>query len=476
MLNISFIKTIPETTETKIITLTEGSKSLPSTLNKEEQTRIKAAMKQADFTGKSGTFLTVLGGKTKLIIAGISKTSTTQDWQKLGGGLLPYLSKDTAATFIISQKEDAAHIAYGLQLGAYRFDKYITKKEADKQSKFKKMTFVLDMPTAATKTYKDLAALAQSVYHARDLCNEPGNKLYPKTFVDDIQKLSKIGVDVEILNIKQLRDKGFNLLLAVSQGSANEPYVAILKWMGKKTKTYDMGLVGKGVTFDTGGINLKPFASLMDMHHDMNGAAAVVTTIESLANQQAPVNVIGIVGLVENMPSGTASRPQDIVTSLSGQTVEILNTDAEGRLVLADCMWYLQNHYGVTKMIDVATLTGAVMMALGSEYAGLFSNDETLAAALIEAGTTSGEKLWRLPMGEAYTKKTESTVADMKNIGGPQAGGSTAAGFLSRFVKDGTAWAHLDIAGVDKEEKGTPTCPKGATGFGPQLLTALLRK
>lgn len=476
MLTISFSQTLPQLTTTKIMTLTEGAKSLPASLSKDEQTHVKTAMTQAAFTAKAGTFLPILGGKTKIILAGISKQPTALEWQKLGGGLLPYLTKDVAAAFVSRMGDDMPHIAYGMQLGSYRFDKYVTKKDADKQSKLKKITFVTHAPDAATHLYKDLAALAESVCHARDLCNEPGNKLYPETFAKDIQKLTKYGVEVEILDAKQLREKGFNLLLAVAQGSSKEPYVAVLKWMGKKTKTFDMGLVGKGVTFDAGGINLKPFAGLFSMHHDMTGAAAVVTTIEALAKQKAKKNVIGIMGLVENMPSGTAIRPQDIVTSMSGQTVEILNTDAEGRLVLADCMWYLQDHYGVTKMIDIATLTAAMMMVLGAEYAGLFSNDDTLANALVDAGQNSGEKLWRFPMGDTYNKMLDSTVADMKNIGGPKAGSTTAACFLGRFVKHGTVWAHLDIAGVDNEEKGTPTCPKGATGFGPTLLTTLLKK
>lgn len=484
MIDISFAKTISTTSSVKIIGLLEGTKTLPASLSKDEKARATIALKQAGFTGKANTFVTVLGGAPKLIIVGFGKEPAILDFQKSGGSIVPHISKDETATIVIEPlkgvalKPDqiAAEMAYGIQLAAYRFDKYKTKKDEETQPKLKKITFVLEGSAAAAKAYQHAGALATAVTHARDLCNEPGNKLTPKLFAADIQKLTKIGVEVEILDVKMLKEKGFNLLLAVAQGSVNEPRVAIFKWIGKPIKkTIDLGLVGKGVTFDSGGLSLKPFASMLDMHHDMNGAAAVVTTLESLALQSAPVNVIGIVGLVENMPSGTATRPQDIVTSMSGQTVEILNTDAEGRLVLADCLWYLQDHYGVTKIIDLATLTGAVMMALGSQYAGLFTNDEKLATDLIAAGQTSDEKLWRLPMGEAYNKKIDSTVADMKNIGGPLAGGSTAACFLERFIKPETTWAHLDIAGVDKEDSGTALCPKGATGFGTRLLNAFIK-
>ncbi|MGN1063151.1 MAG: leucyl aminopeptidase family protein, partial [Alphaproteobacteria bacterium] len=279
----------------------------------------------------------------------------------------------------------------------------------------------------------------------------------------------------DILTLKELKAQKFGMLLSVAQGSANEPRVAVMKWMGNpKKKSFDLGLVGKGVTFDSGGISLKPGAGMGDMKQDMTGAAVVTATLRAAAHRQVKSNVIGIVGLVENMPSGTATRPGDIVTSLSGQTVEILNTDAEGRLVLGDCLWYMQQTYGVTKIIDVATLTGATMRALGDEYAGLFSNDEAFAQTLTEAGLASGEKVWRLPMNEAYDKLIDSPVADMKNIGGSNAGGSTAACFLGRFIKPKTVWAHLDIAGVDKEEKGQPLCPKGATGWGVRLLNRLI--
>ena len=273
-----------------------------------------------------------------------------------------------------------------------------------------------------------------------------------------------------------MKKAGFNLALAVAQGSVNEPRVAVIRWQGnKKDKKFSCGLVGKGVTFDSGGISLKPGAGMGDMKQDMTGAAVVVAVLKALALQKAPLNVVGVVGLVENMPSGSAIRPGDVVTSMSGQTVEILNTDAEGRLVLGDCLWYIQEKYGVKKVIDIATLTGATMRALGSEYAGIFSNDDVLCAELMTAGESSGENLWRLPVNEAYDKMINSDIADMKNLGGANAGGSTAACFLQRYIQPEVKWAHLDIAGVDKEEKGRPLTPKGATAFGVRVLVQYLQ-
>lgn len=293
----------------------------------------------------------------------------------------------------------------------------------------------------------------------------------------DIKRLDYLGIDVTVLDEAKLHDLGMDMLLSVAQGSVNSPRVAVLQWKGKKdAKEFDLGLVGKGVTFDSGGISLKPAANMGDMKGDMTGSAVVVAAIKAAALQKLPVNVVGVVGLVENMPSGSATRPGDVVRSMSGQTVEIVNTDAEGRLVLGDCLWYIQEKFGVKKIIDVATLTGSTMMTFGFEYAGLFANDDKLAAELTACGETSGEKLWRLPINAEYDKLMDSDIADMKNTGPRLAGGITAACFLQRFIKEGVKWAHLDIAGVDKDDKGHPLTPKGATGFGVRVLNCLLRK
>lgn len=468
----------------KIIGLAENAKLNSEALNNDEAKLVKKAITQANFYGKKGTFVEVFGSTGKIIVAGLGEKPDAIALQKLGGALANKLFKDCVACYYVEEikgcklgAEEIAHnIAFGLMIGSYRFDKYFTKKKQEEYPSLEQVIFKVKNPAQVSENFKDFAALSNAVRYARDLCNEPSNYLTPEVFSEDIKRLEYLDLEVEILGKKELEEKEFNMLLSVSQGSVLEPKVAIIKWRGNPdSEDWDCGLVGKGVTFDSGGISIKPANGMWDMKGDMTGAAVVVSSLKALALQKAPLNVIGIVGLVENMPSGSATRPGDIVTSMSGQTVEILNTDAEGRLVLGDCLWYIQERFGVTRLIDVATLTGATMRALGNEYAGIFSNNDRMAIELIKAGEQSAEKLWRLPMNEAYDKMIDSDIADMKNIGGANAGGSTAACFLGRFVKKGAEWSHLDIAGVDKEEKGTPLCPKGATAFGVRVLNKYLR-
>ena len=480
MITIQFVKEVKKS-DIRVIA-GQNEKATKGILTPTEQKTLSSAIKQAHFLGKEGQFVDVFGTNGKIVLAGIGDKPTETSFCDLGGRLATKLSKDAEIVYYatghhgVDDVQEAVQAAYGVVLGAYRFDKYLTKTKPEDKPSLKKMIIVLSNPTAAKNAFKEKQVIADSVYMARDLCAEPANVLNPKTFADKIADMKKIGLDVEILTLKELKAQKFGMLLSVAQGSCNEPRVAIMKWIGNpKKKGFDLGLVGKGVTFDSGGISLKPGAGMGDMKQDMTGAAVVSATMRSVAVRKVKSNIIGIVGLVENMPSGSATRPGDIVTSLSGQTVEILNTDAEGRLVLGDCLWYMQEKYSVKKIIDLATLTGAVMVALGEEYAGLFTNDDTFATELTEAGKNSGEALWRLPMNKAYNKMLDSDIADMKNIGGRVAGGSTAACFLSRFIKDGTTWAHLDIAGVDKFEKSRPTCPKGATGWGVGLLNNLIK-
>ena len=480
MITVQFVKEVKNSSVRVIATQTETVKT--GVLTATEKKTVAEAVKQAHFMAKEGQFVDVLGGKGKVIIAGIGDKPSEKIFCDLGGRLSTKLSKDSeiiyyaTGTHGVDETQEAVQVAYGVLLGAYRFDKYLTKTKPEDKPALKKITIVVSNPTAAKAAFKEKQAIADSVYMARDLCAEPANILNPKAFADKIVDMKKVGLDIEILTLKELKAQKFGMLLSVAQGSCNEPCVAIMKWIGNpKKKGFDLGLVGKGVTFDSGGISLKPGAGMGDMKQDMTGAAVVTATMRSVAARKVKSNVIGIVGLVENMPSGSATRPGDIVKSLSGQTVEILNTDAEGRLVLGDCLWYMQEKYGVKKIIDLATLTGAVMVALGEEYAGLFTNDDVFANELTEAGKKSGEALWRLPMNRSYNKMLDSDIADMKNIGGRVAGGSTAACFLGRFIKEGTTWAHLDIAGVDKFEKSRPTCPKGATGWGVGLLNNLIK-
>lgn len=469
----------------KLIGICEKARIPFGVFNDEEAALLRQAIRQKGFAGKVGTTVEAITPKGRIVAVGLGKNPGAADFQLAGASLLPLLTKDSEAIFLTeslkpckTDRQDAVcRIAFGMQIGAYRFDKYFSRKAEKDFPRLERVLFKIKDAAGAAERYRNAAALANAVRYARDLANEPANYLTPEVFAADIKRLKYLGLEIEILDRKQLREKGFGLLLAVAQGSVQEPKVAVIKWKGNPdSDKWDAGLVGKGVTFDSGGISLKPGAGMEDMKQDMTGAAVVAASLKALALQCSRKNVVGIVGLVENMPSGSATRPGDVVTSMSGQTVEIINTDAEGRLVLGDCLWYLQQAFGVGRIIDIATLTGATMRALGDQYAGLFCNNDKLADDLLKAGEESGERLWRLPVNENYNKQLDSDIADMKNIGGALAGGSTAACFLQRFIRKGVRWAHLDIAGVDKENKGSPLCPKGATGWGVRLLNAYLSK
>lgn len=485
MLEIVFTNGRISAKNVRVIGVAENTRIDSALLSPDENALLRQYAGQFNFCGKLGSFAEVCTKEGKIIALGLGEKPDALSLQKAGATLARKLFADESAVYLsapvkgcrLSESEIAQNLAFGLLLGTYRFDKYFTTKKADEYPSLERVTFKIKDAAAVTEAFKAKAALANAVRYGRDLCNEPANYLTPEVFAADIKRLEYLGLEVDVLGRKELEELGFGMLLSVAQGSVKEPQVVVIKWNGKPdSDEWDLGLVGKGVTFDSGGISIKPAAGMEDMKQDMTGAAVVAASLKALALQAAKVNVIGIVGLVENMPSGSATRPGDVVASLSGQSVEIINTDAEGRLVLGDCLWYLQSEYGVEKIVDIATLTGATMRALGSEYAGIFSNSDKLADALIKAGSMSGEPLWRLPINQNYNKMLDSNVADMKNIGGPLAGGSTAACFLERFVKPGVKWAHLDIAGVDKEDKGTPMCPKGATAFGIRLLNMFINQ
>ena len=370
----------------------------------------------------------------------------------------------------LSATDFIAGVSYGLALRSYRFDRYRTTDKPEDKPKL--ATIVLDAtdPAATTAAFASLQAVAAGVALTRDLVSEPANVLNPITFADLCKsKLGPLGVTVEVLTEAQMQ--GWGALLGVAQGSAIPPRTVIMRWLGADDpNAAPLAVVGKGVCFDSGGLSLKPPASMEDMKWDMGGAGVVTGLMAAIAGRKAKVNVVGAIGLVENMPSGTAQRPGDIVTSLSGQTIEVLNTDAEGRLVLADVLWHVKETIRPVAMVDLATLTGAVIVSLGSEYAGLFANDDALSDALTASGIKTGEKLWRLPLHDNYDKDINCDLADMKNIGSRGAAGSiTAAQFLKRFVGE-VPWAHLDIAGVTWTKKDAHTVPKGASGFGVRLL------
>jgi leucyl aminopeptidase len=369
----------------------------------------------------------------------------------------------------------AAHGAFGLRLASYRFDKYRTREPEGSGPRIASAEIAADEPALAAQAYERLSGLADAVCFARDLVSEPANVLFPAEFARRVSELSRLGLEVEVLGEAQMQALGMGALLGVGQGSRHESQLAILQWRGAADPSAaPVAFVGKGVCFDAGGISLKGAEHMEEMIIDMSGAAAAAGAMQALAARKAPVNAVGILGLVENMPDGAAQRPGDIVTTLSGQTVEVINTDAEGRMVLADALWYCQDRFKPRVMIDLATLTGAIMSALGGDIGGLFSNDEPLAANLLAASAATGERLWRLPLPEDYAKALESRAADVKHVGDRFGGAITAALFLKRFVGE-TPWAHLDVGMTVWKAKSTvPTSPDGATGFGVRLLDRLV--
>ncbi|MBU6499702.1 MAG: leucyl aminopeptidase, partial [Rhodospirillales bacterium] len=360
-------------------------------------------------------------------------------------------------------------------LRGYRFDRYRTTEKAEDKARLARLT-LLGADAKAKAGWESLRPVADGVFLARDLVSEPPNVLHPAEMAARCKGLEKLGLKVEVLGPREMRKLGFGALLGVAMGSANEPRMVVMHWKGApagRKQDKPLCFVGKGVTFDTGGISIKPAGGMEDMKWDMAGAGAVIGLMAALAGRRAKVDAIGLVGLVENMPSGSAQRPGDVVRTYSGQTVEVINTDAEGRLVLADVLWYAQQKFDPRFMIDLATLTGAIIIGLGHEHAGCFSNDDELCARLLAAGEASGEKLWRMPLGAGYDKQIKSDIADMKNVGGRPGGASTAAAFIQRFV-NARPWAHLDIAGMAWSSKDAPTTPKGATAFGVRLLDRLV--
>lgn len=379
-----------------------------------------------------------------------------------------------------SQDETAALLASGAMLANYRFTKYFTKDKEKLQSSLKNVVVFTDNTAKTEKLFEPLKAVALSVYFARDLVSEPANILYPAAYAEKIaEALEPIGVEIEILGEREMHNLGMNALLGVGQGSAAESKLVIMRYNGADNpKEAPIAFVGKGVTFDTGGISLKPSAGMEDMKYDMAGSAAVVGAIKALALRNAKVNAVGVVGLVENMPDGNAQRPSDVVISMSGQSIEIINTDAEGRLVLADALHYTQEEFKPKLIIDLATLTGAISIALGRTYAGCFSNNDELANKLIDVAGEVNEPLWRMPLHKDYDQALKSDCADMLNSPNNKGLGSSsvAAAFLQRFIKDKTPWSHLDIAGMAWHRTGSNVCPKGAAGFGVRLLNHFVSK
>ncbi len=439
---------------------------------------VKAAAKGASFHGKSGDgFSTYVESGVRLFLRGRGDKDVF-DYEICAAKVAKSLRGSGVKQLTIhldgtdASADDAARAALGARLASYVWDKHKSKATKSKKAPLDSITIVSDNPKAARAAYKNYyGPSGDGVVLARDLVNAPPNEIYPKAYADRIKGLSDLGLEVEVLGEKQLNKLGMHALLGVGLGSERESQLVVIRWNGGKKGKAPACLVGKGVTFDTGGISLKPGNNMWDMKGDMGGSAAVVGTMCALATRKAKANVVGIVGLVENMPDGKAQLPGDIVVSMSGQTIEVQNTDAEGRLVLADALHYAVTKYKPAAMIDLATLTGAIIVGLGHEYCGLFSPDDDLAKQIYTAGEVSTDKAWRLPLHSSYDKLLNSPNADMKNIGGRAAGSITAAQFLKRFVGTKTPWAHLDIAGTGMVNGSKdPRNPTFGTGFGVRLL------
>ncbi len=471
-----------------LILLSDGSGKLSAGSLKSAGGSVAKAMEVLEFKGKMATVmeLAVPAGTDldRLMIVGTGDTSSlkSHDWIRLGGAAASKIPAGAAVSVRLEphgaaiSAESVADFALGLLMRCYAFDKYKTKKaegESDKKDKSVKVMVMTADPAGTKKAFASRQAVAGGVALARDLVNEPANILGTLEFAAAAKAMTKLGVDVEVLGEKEMKKLGMGALLGVAQGSVRPPLLVIMRWNGGKLKDRPIAFVGKGVVFDSGGISIKPAGGMVDMKGDMGGAAAVTGLMHTLAARKAKANVIGIIGLVENMVDANAQRPGDIVTSMSGQTIEVLNTDAEGRLVLADALHYCNTKFKPAFMVNLATLTGAIIVALGQEHAGLFSNNDELATRLTEAGLATGEKLWRMPMSAEYDKLIDSKNADMKNIGGKYGGSITAAQFIKRFVGD-TPWAHLDIAGTAMGSPASDVNTSWGSGFGVRLLNQLV--
>ncbi len=480
---------VPKLTEKKeILALVADKKSFLDfkELDKNTLNKIQYAINNEDFNFNKFSSLEIINDKntsfSKIILISPGKKSSIQsnDFAIIGGKINQISSKSNKKIVSIlvakefSTDDNLIQIGFGATLNTYKFDKYKTKKKTKKQ--INEVKIISNSANQLKNKLKNKISVAEGIFLARDLVNEPSNVLNPEAYAKRIKELSKFGLKVEVLNEAKMKRLGMWSLLGVGRGSQYESQLVIIRWEGNKSKkTKPLCFVGKGVCFDSGGISLKPGNKMEEMIGDMGGSAAVVGLMKTLALRKAKVNVIGVVGLVENMPDGTAQKPGDIVKSMSGQTIEIQNTDAEGRLVLADALWYAQDKYKPEIMIDLATLTGAIVMSLGNKMAGIFSNNDDLSNKLLEAGRVSGDNVWRLPLSESYDKMINSQFADMKNIGMGGAGSITAAQFLKRFVNK-VPWVHIDIAGTATGMEKSSINTSWASGFGVNLLDTLISK
>jgi leucyl aminopeptidase len=463
------------------LVIPSAGKSRPGGDALADKATVDAALERQRFEGDSGSSAEVFiddgGTSRRVLVVGTGTDSKPADVaEKLGGTAVAKLLKSGESKAVIDltgldyDADAAAKVALAAMLRSWRYDRYHTKLKDKQKPTLKSVTIVAGAEGAEDRWKNRWEPVAEGIDLTRSLVTEPANIIYPESFVDRCRDLSKLGIEIDVLDGKQMKELGMGALLGVAQGSVREPRLLVLRWNGGEEGVAPTAFVGKGVTFDTGGISIKPAAGMESMKWDMGGAGAVAGAMKAIALRKAKANVIGVCGLVENMPGGNAQRPGDVVTTMSGQTVEVINTDAEGRLVLADAVEYVQRKYKPPVIIDLATLTGAILISLGHEYAGLFTPDDGLAADLLKAAGESGDKLWRMPLGEPFDRLLDSPIADMKNVGPREGGSITAAQFIKRFVDDGVKWAHLDIAGMAWSDKAATTFDKGATGFGVRLL------
>jgi leucyl aminopeptidase len=447
----------------------------------ESRTQAESALNRQRFEADAGSaaelFVPGESGVRRVLVVGTGEGSSEDVAEKLGGTLVARLlvSGETHAVLDLSglnyDGDTAARAALAAALRSWRYDRYRTKLKDKQKPTLKELTIVGAGAGASDRWEQRWKPVFEGVSFTRELVTEPANIIYPETFVERTQAaISGLGLEVDVLDGEAMRKLGMGALLGVAQGSVRDARLLVLRWNGGAQGEAPIAFVGKGVTFDTGGISIKPAAGMEAMKWDMGGAGAVVGAMVALAKRKAKANIVAVCGLVENMPDGNAQRPGDVVTSMSGQTIEVINTDAEGRLVLADAITWVQRNYHPKLIIDLATLTGAIVISLGHEYGGLFTPDDDLANQILGAGQASGDKMWRQPMAEAFDKLIDSPIADMKNVGPREGGSITAAQFIQRFVENGTRWAHLDIAGMVWSDKPSNTYDKGATGFGVRLL------
>ena len=434
--------------------------------------------KASRFAGKEGQlfegFVAEGAGVLRVALVGLGKDADRAAYEQAGGALAAKYATSGETVLSLDASglagEDVAAVLLGLKLRAWRWDAYRTKLTAEQKPSLAEIV-VVGAAEGTEKLWAQAAALAEGVEFTRELVTEPANVIYPESFVERVKmRFASTGAEISVLGEDEMRGLGMGALLGVAQGSVRKPQLLVIRWNGGEADAAPIAFVGKGVTFDTGGICLKPAAGMEDMKWDMGGAGAVAGAMLSLARRKVRANVVGICGLVENMPDANAQRPGDVVTSMNGQTIEVINTDAEGRLVLCDALTYAQRTFKPACVVDLATLTGAIIASLAHEYAGLFSTNDQLAADLAAAGEATGDKLWRMPMGKVYDKMIDSPIADMKNVGGKWGGSITAAQFLARYIENDTPWAHLDIAGTVWTDKPGATFDKGATGYGVRLL------